>query len=299
VSDRDRSPGGTREGEDAGDTLPIERRRAALGLRLVDLRKRTGLTQKDLAAAVGIRQPTVSGFESGREIPTPDMIGRIARALGLDEETRQELEDRIGELRVEVRAARLLARQGPRAVQGQIGSREAASTEICSYHLGLVPGLLQTPEYVRALGAVLDPDVEVDVDGLITAREERQRLLLDPRHRFRFLMAEAALRARISSVEVHRAQLRRVLALADGFPHVEVGVIPAAVQLTAWTLAGFDLIGDTVEVEYATGSVLLRDPRDVDVYRRLFDRLDAEAVHGEDLVALIRGIDAWLAAIDG
>jgi transcriptional regulator with XRE-family HTH domain len=299
VSDRDRSPGGTRAGEDAGDILPIERRRAALGQRLVDLRKGAGLTQKDLAVTVGIRQPTVSGFESGREIPSSEMLGRIIRALGLDEETCQELEDRIGELRVEVRAARLLARQGPCVVQGQIGSREAASTEICSYHLGLVPGLLQTSEYVRALGAVLDPDVDVDVDALVAAREERQRLLLDPRRCFRFLMAEAALRARISSVEIHRAQLRRVLALAGGFPNVEVGVIPSAVQLSAWTLAGFDLIGDTVEVEYATGSVVLRDRRDVDVYRRLFDRLDAEAVHGEDLAGLIREVDRWLATMTG
>ncbi len=296
MTDRDRIPARD-QGEDAEVTLAIERRRAALGLRLVHLRKRAGLTQKGLAAAVGIRQPTVSGFESGRHIPTSDMLGRIASALRLPEEVRQELEDRISELRIEVRAARLLARQGPAIVQGQIGAREAAATDIRSYHLGLVPGLLQTPEYVRAMGAVLDPDVEVDVDALVAAREERQRLLLDPRRRFRFLMAEAALRVRIASVEVHRAQLRRLLALGEGFPHVAIGAIPAGVPLTAWTLAGFDVIGDTVEVEYATGSVLLRDPGDVDVYRRLFDRLDAQAVHGRDLVALLRDVDSWLAGL--
>jgi transcriptional regulator with XRE-family HTH domain len=285
------------EGDDARASMPIERRSAALGVRLLGLRRAAGLTQKALADRLGVRQPTVSRFEAGRDIPTPEMLGRLGEALGFSDEIRAELEDRIGELRVEVRTARLLVRQGARAVQLQVGEREARATSVWSYHLALVPGLLQTPEYTRAMAAVVDPDTDVDVEALVAGRQERQRLLLDPTRRFRFLLTEAALRARVAPLPVLRAQLRRLGAVVEGFDHVDVGVISSATPLSSWTLTGFDVIGDAVEIEYLTGSVAVRDPRDVDVYRRQFDRLDAQAVHGGAVAALLRDLDRWLSRL--
>jgi transcriptional regulator with XRE-family HTH domain len=280
------------EEEEAQPAVPVERRSAALGLRLLHLRRAAGLTQKMLAARLGVRQPSISRFEAGRDIPTSAMLGRIAEALGLSEETRAELQDRIAELRIEVRAARLLAREGARALQADVGTRETRATSVWSYHVALVPGLLQTPEYTRAMAEVLDPETEVDVEALVSGRQQRQRLLLDPSRRFRFLISEGALRARVAPLPVLRAQLRRLLALSEGFEHITVGAIPFATVLNSWTLTGFDIIGDLVEIEYLTGSMTLRDSRDVDVYRRMFDRLDAQAVHDAELVALLRDIDS-------
>lgn len=269
-------------------------RRAELGVRLLALRRAAGLTQIQLAARLGVRQPSVSRFEAGQDLPTPEMLGRIAEALDLSTEARTELEDRIAEQRVEVRAARLLAREGARAVQLEVARRESDATEVWSFHLALVPGLLQTPGYTRAMAAVLDPDTEVDVDALVSGRQERQRLLLDTGRRFRFLMTEGALRTRVAPPDVLRTQLRRLVAIIEGFPTVDVGVIPLARPLTAWTLTGFDIAGDVVEVEHLTGSVLVRDPRDVDLYRRQFDHLAAQAVHGEATLALLRQVDGSL-----
>jgi transcriptional regulator with XRE-family HTH domain len=275
----------------------MERRRAAIGVRLIELRRTGGLTQKALAARLGVRQPTVSRFEAGREIPAPEMLGRLASALDMSEETRTELEDRIAELRVEVRTARLLVRQGARALQLDVGRQEARATIVWSYHLALVPGLLQTPEYTRAMASVLDADTDVDVEALVSGRQERQRLLLDPNRSFRFLVTEGALRTRVAPVPVLRAQHRRLLALVEGFDHVNIGVIPLAAPLHAWTLTGFDIFGDLVEFEYLTGSVIVRDPRDVESYRRQFERLDAQAVHGTALDLLLRDVDSWLASL--
>jgi transcriptional regulator with XRE-family HTH domain len=285
------------EGEDADVGVPMERRRAAIGVRLIELRRTGGLTQKALAARLGVRQPTVSRFEAGREIPAPEMLGRLASALDMSEETRTELEDRIAELRVEVRTARLLVRQGARALQLDVGRQEARATSVWSYHLALVPGLLQTPEYTRAMASVLDADTDVDVEALVSGRQERQRLLLDPNRSFRFLVTEGALRTRVAPVPVLRAQHRRLLALVEGFDHVNIGVIPLAAPLHAWTLTGFDIFGDLVEFEYLTGSVIVRDPRDVESYRRQFERLDAQAVHGTALDLLLRDVDSWLASL--
>ena len=278
--------------------MPIDRRSAELGVRLLTLRRASGLTQKQLADRLGVRQPTVSRFEAGQDIPTAEMLGRIGDALALPEETRTELEDRVAEHRVEVRTARLLARQGARVLQQQVGQREATATNVWSYHLALVPGLLQTPEYTRGMASVLDTETDVDVEALVSGRQERQRLLLDPSRRFRFLMTEGALRARVAPVPVLRSQLRRLLALFEGFDHVDLGVVPLTASLRSWTLTGFDIIGDVVEVEYLTGNVVIRDERDVHVYRREFERLDAQAVHGDALAALLRGIDTWLVDLD-
>jgi transcriptional regulator with XRE-family HTH domain len=284
-------------GEDAQTTTSVEWRRAAFGVRLVELRRGAGLTQRDLAARLGVRQPTVSRLEAGRDLPTPEMLARIVGVLDLPAHVQRELEDRLSELRIEVRAARLLLRQGARAVQRQIAEREGSATSVWSFHQVLVPGLLQTADYTRALAVVLDPEIEVDVEEFTSARQDRQRLLLDPARTFRFVTTEEALQRRIAPVSALRAQVRRLLALVGGFEHIEIGVVPTSAALTAWTLTGFDLIGDHVEIGYATGSVIVRDLEDVGVYRRLFDRFDAQAVHGEDLVVLLNDVDARLEAL--
>jgi hypothetical protein len=79
--------------------------------------------------------------------------------------------------------------------------------------------------------------------------------------------------------------------------HMEFGVIPDAAPMHAWTLTGFDVEGDVVEVGLHTRRVLIRDPREVDEWRRLFDRLAAQSLRGDDLVTLLREIDAWLATL--
>ncbi len=275
----------------------MERRRAELGVRLVDLRRSVGLTQRQLAARLGVRQPTVSRFEGGRDIPTQEMLGRITDLVGAPEDVRRELDDRLAELRIEVRTSRLLLRRGAGVVQRQVGEREASATSVWSFHQVLVPGLLQTADYTRALAVVVDPEIEVDIEEFAAARQDRQRLLLDPARTFRFVTTEEALQRRIAPVPVLRAQVRRLLALVGGFEHIGIGVVPTSAALTAWTLTGFDLIGDHVEIGYATGSIIVRDPTDVGVYRRLFDRFDAHAVHGDDLVELLRDIDGRLAGL--
>ncbi len=293
MSRRLRSSDPAREGTEY--SAPVERRLAALGVRLRVLRVTAGLTQKSLAGQLGVRQPTISGYERGVEIPTTPMLTRLADALALSDEVRSELEDRIGELRVDVSTSRLLSRHGVYAVQLQIGAREAAAASVWSYHHAFVPGLLQTADYTRTAVLTVDPDT--DLDALVRGRQERQRLLLDPARTFRFLLTEAALRLRLAPIPVLRAQIRRLLALAQGFDHIEIGVIPLDAPLHAWTLTGFDIEGDVVEVGLHTRRVLIRDPGEVDDWRSLFERLASHAVCGEAAVPLLWRIDERLGEV--
>ncbi len=51
-------------------------------MRLVELRKKYGLTQSELAILVGVQQNTVSQWESGKRNPSSSILPRLADALG-------------------------------------------------------------------------------------------------------------------------------------------------------------------------------------------------------------------------
>jgi transcriptional regulator with XRE-family HTH domain len=234
----------------------------------------------------------VSKYESGRKTPTATMLERIADALDLRDDVRAELADQIGELAIEVNTLRLLRRRGDRSIQRAVGEHEAAASTIWSYHSAVVPGLLQIPEYTAAMLAVMAPGV--DAAEIIAGRRERQRILFDETRRFRFLMTESVLHTRVAPAPVLRSQIRRQLALVEGFDHIDIGVIATGAPLQAWTLTGFDITGDLVEVELLTSQVLIRDLREVAEYMTRFEGLWASAVHGAELTSLLRAADREL-----
>lgn len=47
-------------------------------------RERLGLKQEDLAAELGVSQPTVSGWENGRRVPAFRLAVKVAQRLGID-----------------------------------------------------------------------------------------------------------------------------------------------------------------------------------------------------------------------
>jgi transcriptional regulator with XRE-family HTH domain len=279
--------------EDVGSSTPIERRQAALGVRLRSLRLAVGLDQRALAARLGITHSMVSKYEGGRRTPTAAMLDRIATALALDQGVHDELADQVGELAVEINTLRLLGRRGYRSIQRTVGEQEAAASTIWSYHTAVIPGLVQIPEYTAAMLALMAP--EADARDIVAGRRDRQRILYDESKRFRFLMTEPVLQTRVAPVPVLHSQIRRLLALIEGFDHIEMGVIPTGAPLHVWTLTGFDVTDDLVEVELLTSQVLIRDPREVAKYVARFEGLWASAIRGADLVSLLRAAGRDLA----
>jgi hypothetical protein len=182
-------------------------------------------------------------------------------------------------------------------VQLQIGHREAHATSVWSYHDALVPGLLQTADYMRKMAAVLDPEIEVNLEEFVSARQDRQRLLLDPARSFRFVVTEAALRAEWRQSRSSELRSAECWHSWDASTAWRSAWSPRSRPSPAWTLTGFNIIGDHIEVGYLTGERHHPRPRDVDMYRRLFDLLDAQAVHGEALVTLLSDVDSWLASL--
>lgn len=270
---------------------PHEARRRALGDRIRRLRREAGLTQTALAAALELRQSSVSEWETGRTAPEANSLGRLVKVLELDEATAAELADELAELQLEISTWRTLHRSGHLANQARYARMEAEATTIRTLQMAVVPGLLQTPEYARAMMAHYDPTL-TGLDDLVEGRMRRQAILSEPGKRFEFLIAESVLRSRRWSPAIMREQLDRLLLLA-AVQRVEVGVLPLGVQHLAIT--SFIALDDTlVLVELDTSEVMVREAREITRYLDLFERQRALAVTGGTLGDLVRQISQEL-----
>jgi hypothetical protein len=105
---------------------------------------------------------------------------------------------------------------------------EAGADNVRSYESLLVPGLLQTPEYARA---IMTPAVvvrQVEVDQRIEARQRRQELLIGKTPlRLTAIMSEAALRQQTGGPTVLRQQLVHLVEMTEAHPDtITIRVIP-------------------------------------------------------------------------
>ncbi|KAF0849369.1 helix-turn-helix protein [Nocardia caishijiensis] len=67
----------------AGASYDATRLRFELGAAVRDRRESLGITQAELAARAGLRQPAIARFEAGGTMPTIPLLERLAAALEL------------------------------------------------------------------------------------------------------------------------------------------------------------------------------------------------------------------------
>ncbi|MGW4632899.1 DUF5753 domain-containing protein [Nocardia sp. NPDC004415] len=173
---------------------------------------------------------------------------------------------------------------GLATLQRSLVDLEDATTNQRGYSADLIPGLLQTPAYARAVISACVSALEVpdDTEDTVTARLHRQALLDAPDHRFRLLFSEAALLRTVGSPLVMASQIRFLREILAARTNVEIGIIP--ITATFVTPATLFVINDlvSVDIETVTGAVTATSVEDVALAARSFDRLAAQAAYGED-----------------
>jgi uncharacterized protein DUF5753 len=129
---------------------------------------------------------------------------------------------------------------------------EAKATRVQNYEALVVPGLLQTAEYARAIIQGVAPTVsEVELDNLVAARMARQAVLTRASApQFFAVVDEGVLRRPVGEPGVMNRQLHHLLGAAEQ-PHVTLRVVP----LTAGAYAG--LRGPFVVLEFAEEPALV------------------------------------------
>jgi transcriptional regulator with XRE-family HTH domain len=260
-----------------------------LGHQVRRLRKGVGLTGAELAERASVTQPTVSKIETGRMLPSSEVIERVAGALGVDEDTRGELFALLRRVHTEVDDLR---RSGKGALTRQevISARERQAVTVECFQCAMVPSLLQTAEYARRAFAAGRFEDEQDIARAVAARVERQSVLYEQGRRFSFVLTEGALRTWPGSPDVMRAQLSKIADVST-LANVWVGVVPWSVAVPEFPLHGFVIYdGSVVAVETFTSELLLSDEQEVGVYRETFAAFGELASTGDEMRALVSRI---------
>ncbi|MEU9089942.1 helix-turn-helix transcriptional regulator [Streptomyces sp. NPDC087901] len=264
----------------------FQQARASLGARLRELRAE--VTGRDLALRLGWTQSKVSKLETGRQTATAADLKAWAEATG-DPAAGDELVARLQGLESHSRSWRRQLRAGHRPVQDALTAEYLRSTDLRAWEGAMIVGLLQTPDYARAIFtryAELHQSPR-DIEDAVRARMRRQDMLYQPGRTFHILMWEAALYAGVCPPSVLCAQLDRLVGVI-GLDTVRVGIIPFGAAVAVPPANGFWLYDDRLTIVEDWHAELWLDDRDsLTVYRRVWDALSSSAVYGSHAHRLI------------
>ncbi len=245
-------------------------------------RERAGLTQAALGAQIGYSEEQVSSVERGRRAPMEEFLDAADRVL--------EADSLISALKGDVEKARF-----PKKVR-DLAQLEAQAVELCAYANHVVHGLLQTPEYARALYRMRRPPyTDEQVDELVEARLVRQRVFAEqPAPMFNFVQEEVTLRRPLGGKMVMRKQLEHLLEVGRR-RNVEIQVLPTDREDHAGLAGALQLLrlkeGLTVgHVEVQLLNRLISDPKEIQILEIRYGIIRAQALTPRESLAFIEKV---------
>ncbi len=162
---------------------------------------------------------------------------------------------------------------------------ESATTLIRTYQGQLIPGLLQTEDYVRAvIGGALEESPE-EAERRVALRVARQTLLTRPGAPGLWAVVdEAALRRPVGGPKVMRAQLEWLID-ATKLPNVTLQILPFGAGAHPAMVGAFSILRfpdqelpDIVYLEHLTNALYLDKREDVERYLHVMENI---CVHGK------------------
>ncbi|MGQ0838428.1 helix-turn-helix domain-containing protein [Actinokineospora sp.] len=253
-------------------------RARALAAELKDLRARSGLNTREAAKLVGISPASLNRVELAIRVSNPEEVSALLVVYGVSGLERE----RVLELAREATASGWWETGGalPKQLPTLI-TFESQATRIAQFQPLLIPGLLQTHAYMRAVMERSGvPDVDTDIR--VSARAGRQTVLtrkVPPR--YQVIMDEAALRRPFGGREVMAEQIRRVIEISK--------LSNVTVQVILFQQGGYPIYGPfqllefgkapaIVHLEHKQASGFLDKPEDTGPFQRLTDTLAAAAL---------------------
>ncbi|MER6075514.1 helix-turn-helix transcriptional regulator [Streptomyces sp. NPDC001817] len=238
-----------------------------------------GLTQEELGDRVVCSPTLISHYEAGRRLPKPDDARRIDLALKTDGFFERWLEDLESKYTDHFAA---------------VAELEQQATLIHQFALSLVPGILQTDDYARALFCAYRPNYTAEeLDEFVVIRTNRRRILDGPSHPVVWtLLDEAVLRRCVGGPQAMAEQLHRIADMAEAGRlrlHVlQYGVGAHALMQSLLTLMNFE---DSAPVAYVEGFLtgnLMDDPALVSACQTAYALALSDALSHKQSLALVR-----------
>lgn len=266
------------------------------------LHKADGRSTDLIGAEVGVDGSTVARWLAGgkRRLRAHEIRG-LCDAYGVDEDTKNQL-------------VRLAQEAGSRGVTqrlswfatyqfGMFLDLERDARRVVTFESTVVPGLLQTEGYARAVilsGAPAAGLDENDVGERVQLRMERQHILRRDRPaELLALLDEAVLRRPIADADAMQEQLAHLLAASE-WPNVAIRVLPfasgphAAAATGPFVLLSFDQVGDIPgEIAYGenpANALYMETREETDRYQAVVTYLTRQALSPEASAAMIAGV---------
>jgi hypothetical protein len=264
-----------------------------LGAHLRRLREDKGITRAEAGYTIRASESKMSRLELGRVAFKERDVSDLLMFYGV---TNPEQRDAVLSLVQEANRPgwwREYEDVMPGWFQNYVGLEEAAAS-LRTYETHFVPGLLQTPEYARAvLASTIPPLSGRDLERGVTLRMTRQKVLdrPSPLHVWA-VVEEGALRRQIGDERVHRGQLEHLLELLRR-PNIALQVLPLDGGVHAgggaFSILRFDdpELPDVVYVEQLLSALYLDKLEHVERYAEVMDRLSVQAMTPEASADLV------------
>lgn len=256
---------------------PVRRRH--LVSQLKRLRTRSGLSQSQVSKRMGWESGKIIRIETGKFIRLNSAdVSELCRLYGASDDLREELV----EIAKASRGRKPWWFQYKDVLVTAFYGLEHEAAKIQEYSLGLVPGLLQHPEYVTALmkrGYL--PDKE-EQERRIEVRLQRHRNVLerDTPPRIWTVLDESCLRCAVGGPKLMEVQLRHLLDLAER-PTIDIQVLPHAKGMSqsyGFSILTFDESDRAVYVDVPPNGMFYENRGDLSEHERVFDHLQAAAL---------------------
>ncbi len=250
------------------------------------------MSGRELSRRLGLSHGTVSHWETGRRIPTPEDVASLLTAAGITGAEKQ----RVIELARHASEPNWLTvgMPGiPQQLAGAVECERAASSIVEWAPMGL-PGLLQTGDYARAIAAASGlPSYELEQRVVLRLARREVLTRRDPVV-FHALVGEDALRDKIGTPEVMEEQLRYLLELAER-ENITIQIVPPRIGwhpgiAGPFVLYDFPEAPSVVHFEHFSSGAFVPDEDDVLAYRKAVDSIRAVALGQKDSTKLMAEI---------
>lgn len=256
------------------DLDPYTDPRAFYGAELRRLREAAGLSQGELGSRAFCSGTYIGLFEAGERRPQLELSRSLDELLGSGEHLQ--------------RLCRLARTSKVAGYFADAVELQARASSIDSYTAMLVPGLLQTESYARALTRAAHPYAATEVvEGHVTTRMERAQLLDSPSAPVLWAMIhEAALLVPVGGCAAMAEQLGHLAEQTEARPRVVTQVLPFSAGAHPFLDASMLLMQFTdgpavVYTESAYSGQLVEEPLLVEQFRSAYDLARAAALSPE------------------
>ncbi|GAB3487849.1 helix-turn-helix protein [Amycolatopsis cihanbeyliensis] len=265
-------------------------RRRVLGKRLRKLREKRGMTTTTVSKRMKMAQPSLSRIENGRNAILTEHVYKLCEIYGASKAETTRL----------IRLSEQSRERGWWESYSDVisdwfeiyASLESDAERILLYESEFVPGMFQTPGYIRAVYRAAHPEAGDEAANRAVDLRVARQLRLEDRS-ITALINEGAVRRVVGGSSVMLDQVRHLIDVIER-QHADIRIMPFAAGAHAAMSGPFNLLKfpdaneiDLVYVENERGGMYFERPEDLARYTDIFDRALGLALAPEESVALL------------